>query len=165
MEGMKIKNLIYRSLFKTDTGRPAPGRPLVLAPPAKPPSLSFRTARFSAFRAAGNGCLARCLFLSAAMTLGGCVMTPHTTIQGTLNGSPFLVKAPKDGDLTGFDLVADTNGVVRVHIDHLAVKMNPDVISQTGLAQTAIIKATGDALSNAAAAAAAGAVQGLKAAQ
>jgi hypothetical protein len=85
----------------------------------------------------------------AAVALTGCVATPHTTIEGRVNGSPFLVKAPKDGDLTGFDLTADTNGAVHVHIDHLAVKMNPDVISQTGAAQTAIIKATGDAVSGA----------------
>lgn len=102
--------------------------------------------------------------LLAALASGGCVLTPHTTIEGTLHGSPFLVKAPKDGDLTGFDLSADTNGVLHVHIDHLAVKMNPDVISQTGIAQTAIIKATGDAVSSAAAAAASGVVQGFKAA-
>jgi len=88
----------------------------------------------------------------AAFALAGCVATPHTTIEGRVNGSPFLVKAPKDGDLTGFDLTADTNGAVHVHIDHLAVKMNPDVISQTGAAQTAIIKATGDAVSGAVAA-------------
>lgn len=88
----------------------------------------------------------------SALTLTGCVATPHTTIEGRVNGSPFLVKAPKDGDLTGFDLTADTNGAVHVHIDHLAVKMNPDVISQTGTAQTAIIKATGDAVSGAVAA-------------
>jgi hypothetical protein len=88
----------------------------------------------------------------AALALTGCVATPHTTIEGRVNGSPFLVKAPKDGDLTGFDLTADTNGAVHVHIDHLTVKMNPDVISQTGTAQTAIIKATGDAVSGAVAA-------------
>jgi hypothetical protein len=136
MEGMKTKNPIYRSIFKTETG----ARRCV-------------SARYCA------------LAFAAAFALTGCVLTPHTTIQGTLNGSPFTVKAPKDGDLTGFDLVADTNGVIRVHIDHLAVKMNPDVISQTGIAQTAIIKATGDAVANAAAAAAAGAVQGAKAVQ
>jgi hypothetical protein len=136
MEGMKTKNPSYRSIFKTETRAPR--------------------------RAVGLRCA---LAFTAAFALGGCVLTPHTTIQGTLNGSPFVVKAPKDGDLTGFDLVADTNGVVHVHIDHLAVKMNPDVISQTGIAQTAIIKATGDAVANAAAAAAAGAVQGAKAVQ
>lgn len=88
----------------------------------------------------------------AVFALTGCLSTPHTTIEGRLNGSPFLVKAPKDGDLSGFDLIAGSNGAVHVHIDHLAVKMNPDVISQTGTAQTAIIKATGDAVSGAVAA-------------
>lgn len=94
-----------------------------------------------------------------ALALTGCVSTPHTTIQGMLNGSPFVIKAPKDGDLTGFDLTADTNGVVRVHIDHLAVKMNPDVIGQTGAAQTAIIQATGEVASGITAAAVAAAVK------
>jgi hypothetical protein len=99
--------------------------------------------------------------LALALTLAGagCVSTPHTTIRGTLNGSPFVVQAPKDGDLTGFDLTADTNGSVRVHSEHLAVKMNPDVIGQTGAAQTAIIQATGEAASNIAAAAVAAAIK------
>jgi hypothetical protein len=102
-----------------------------------------------------------CVALSL-MALTGCVATPHTTIEGAIGGKPFLVKAPKDGDLTGFDLTAETNGSVHVHIDRLTVKMNPDVISQTGVAQTAIIKATGDAITSAAAATAAGVAQGLK---
>jgi hypothetical protein len=88
-----------------------------------------------------------------ALGLAGCVVVPHTTIEGRLNGSPFLIKAPKDGDLTGFDLTADSNGVVRVHIDHLTVKMNPDVIGQTGAAQAAMISATGAVASNITAAA------------
>jgi hypothetical protein len=97
-----------------------------------------------------------------ALALAGCVSTPHTTIEGTLNGSPFVVKAPKDGDLTGFDLTAETNGAVHVHIDHLTVKMNPDVIGQTGAAQTAIIAATGEAASNVAQAAVTAAMRGAK---
>jgi hypothetical protein len=97
-----------------------------------------------------------------ALALSGCVSTPHTTIEGTLNGSPFVVKAPKDGDLTGFDLMAETNGSVHVHIDHLAVKMNPDVIGQTGAAQTAIIAATGEAASNITQAAVTAALRGAK---
>jgi hypothetical protein len=88
----------------------------------------------------------------AMFVLTGCLSTPHTTIEGRINGSPFVVKAPKDGDLSGFELTAGTNGTVHIHIDHLAVKMNPDVISQTGTAQTAIIKATGDAVAGAVAA-------------
>ena len=97
-----------------------------------------------------------------ALALSGCVSTPHTTIEGTLNGRPFVIEAPKDGDLTGFDLMAETNGAVHVHIDHLAVKMNPDVIGQTGAAQTAIIAATGEAASNVARAAVTAALKGGK---
>jgi hypothetical protein len=161
---MKIKNSSYRSMFKTDTGR--------IAAPAPATGLASRQSKrflpaigLSVARMREGKFLPGAAAVLAATVLGGCMMTPHTTIQGTLNGSPFVVKAPKDGDLTGFDLVAGSNGVIHVHIDHLAVKMNPDVISQTGIAQTAIIKATGDAVSGAAAAAVAGAVQGLRAAQ
>jgi len=32
---------------------------------------------------------------------------------------------------------------VHVHIDHLAVKMNPDVVGQAGAAQTAIHRGDG----------------------
>jgi hypothetical protein len=97
--------------------------------------------------------------LMATLGLAGCMSTPHTTIAGRLNGSPFLIEAPKDGDLTGFDLTADSNGVVRVHIDHLAVKMNPDVIGQSGAAQAGIIQATGVVASNITAAAVAAALR------
>jgi len=86
--------------------------------------------------------------------------TPHTTIAGKLNGSPFLIEAPKDGDLTGFDLTADSNGVIKVHIDHLAVKMNPEVIDQTGTAEANIIQATGTVASNITAAAVTAALSG-----
>jgi hypothetical protein len=98
--------------------------------------------------------------LAAALALTGCMSTPHTTIAGKLNGSPFLIEAPKDGDLTGFDLTADSNGVLRVHIDHLSVKMNPEVISQTGTAQAGIIQATGVVASNITAAAVTAALRG-----
>jgi hypothetical protein len=97
--------------------------------------------------------------VAGLVALTGCMSVPHTTITGRLNGSPFLIEAPKDGDLTGFDLTADSNGVLRVHIDHLAVKMNPDVISQTGSAQAAIIAATGAVASNITAAAVAAALK------
>ncbi len=95
-----------------------------------------------------------------ALGLAGYMSTPHTTIAGRLNGSPFLIEAPKDGDLTGFDLTADSNGVVRVHIDHLAVKMNPEVIGQTGSAEAGIIQATGNVASNITAAAVTAALSG-----
>jgi hypothetical protein len=96
----------------------------------------------------------------AALGLAGCMSTPHTTIAGKLNGSPFLIEAPKDGDLTGFDLTADSNGVIKVHIDHLAVKMNPEVIGQTGSAEAGIIQATANVASNITAAAVTAALKG-----
>ena len=111
------------------------------------------------FSVCGMSTLAGILAL-ALVGLTGCVNVPHTTIAGKLNGSPFLIEAPKDGDLTGFDLTADSNGVLRVHIDHLAVKMDPDVISQTGSAQAGIIEATGMVASNITAAAVSAALKG-----
>ena len=113
----------------------------------------------------GNGELIRALTKQCppvllVLLLAGCVATPQTTIRGTLNGSPFEVRAPKDGDVTGFDLVAETNGAVRLRIEHLTVKMNPDVIGQAGAAQRGLIEATGVAASNITAAAVAAALRG-----
>jgi hypothetical protein len=107
-------------------------------------------------RKLGRLALATLILILAA----GCVATPETTIRGTLNGSPFEVRAPKDGDMTGFDLVAETNGAVRLRIEHLTVKMNPDVIGQAGAAQRGLIEATGVAASNITAAAVAAALRG-----
>jgi hypothetical protein len=133
-------------------------------PPALTPALSRSAAPsgvapgrndfHGGFKVAGLVVLA-----TLALALAGCSSMPHTTIAGKLNGSPFLIEAPKDGDLTGFDLTADSNGVVRVHIDHLAVKMNPDVIAQSGAAQAGIIQATGVVASNITAAAVAAALR------
>ena len=87
------------------------------------------------------------------LLLTGCVATPQTTIRGTIHGSPFSLQAPKDGDLSGLDFVADTNGLLRIHIDHLTVKMNPAVINQTGLADAAVLQSTSLLVSNVTAAA------------
>ena len=119
-----------------------------------------RTARGGGIKSKIKITIKRGCFLMAALGLAGCMSTPHTTIAGKLNGSPFLIEAPKDGDLTGFDLIADSNGVVRVHIDHLAVKMNPEVIGQTGSAEAGIIQATGTVASNITAAAVTAALSG-----
>ena len=114
---------------------------------------------FTASALAWGASRAWVLIAALALPLAGCVATPHTTIRGALNGSPFVIQAPKDGDLTGFDLTADTNGTVRLHIDHLAVKMNPDVIGQSGAAQTAMIQAAGETAANITAAAVAAALK------
>jgi hypothetical protein len=82
---------------------------------------------------------------ACAMFLAGCAMTPQTTIQGSVNGCPFVIKAPKDGELKGFDLTAESNGVLRVHIEQLKVRMNPEVIGQSAVAQREMIQAAGEA--------------------
>ncbi len=128
-------------------------------------SMNTKNSTYGESLKSNHNIIRRALSAAAAagvVGLSGCLSTPHTTIEGTLNGSPFVVKAPKDGDLTGFDLTAETNGSVHVHIDHLAVKMNPDVIGQTGAAQTAIIAATGEAASNITQAAVTAALRGAK---
>jgi hypothetical protein len=49
---------------------------------------------------------------------------------------------------------------MHLHIDHLTVKMNPDVIQQSANGQALIINATGDAVAKGVHAAASGAVEG-----
>jgi hypothetical protein len=120
----------------------------------------MRSAEWGGRRGLTSAATCLTLALALAVALSGCMSVPHTTIAGKLNGSPFLIEAPKDGDMTGFDLTAGSNGVLRVHIDHLAVKMDPDVISQTGAAQAGIIAATGAVASNITAAAVAAALKG-----
>lgn len=85
----------------------------------------------------------KAIYLSILL-ITGCVAVPKTKISGSLGGQPFTLEAPKDGDLQGLELSAETNGSVHMHIDHLTVKMNPDVISQTASGQVQIINATGD---------------------
>lgn len=87
---------------------------------------------------------------------------PKTTINGSISGQPFEISTPKDSDLQGLDIRSDTNGVVSVHIEKLAAKMNPENITNTGAAEAAIIQATADAVERGikAGAAAAGAAIG-----
>lgn len=74
---------------------------------------------------------------------------PETQISGYLNGQPFTIHAPKDSTLTGLDVVADTNGSIRVHIDHLQCSLNPTNLASAAEGQAAIVNATGEAVNKA----------------
>lgn len=88
--------------------------------------------------------------LTAIITLiVGCVAVPKTSINGTLGGQPFELSSPKDSELVGFELTAETNGSMRLKIDSLAVRMNPDVVSMTGDAQVKIINAVASGVTDA----------------
>jgi len=83
--------------------------------------------------------------------LAGCTINrqvPKTTITGTVAGKPFAISTPKDSDLTGLHIKADTNGTVSVDIEHLSAFMNPTNISATGDAAEKIVTATGTQVVN-----------------
>jgi hypothetical protein len=81
------------------------------------------------------------------LLLAGCVgsMVPMTKISGTIAGQPFTLQSPKDSELTGLEIIAegkDTFGntnTVTLKIQSLKAKMNPDVITTTGDAQSKLI--------------------------
>ena len=90
--------------------------------------------------------------LTAVVLSTGCTLRqayPETQISGYLHGQPFSIHAPKDSTLTGLDVVADTNGSVRVHIDHLQCSINPTNLANAAEGQAAIVNATGEVISKA----------------
>jgi hypothetical protein len=102
----------------------------------------FQLFSFSAFQ----------LFLCA-----GCVMVPKTRITGSLAGQPFSFSTPQDRAVKGLDITATvtTNGTaIRLHLDSLDSKTNPDVITTTANGQAIMIQSVADAAVKAAATAA-----------
>ena len=87
--------------------------------------------------------------LAAIALLTGCVAVPQTAIKGTVAGKPFSLSSPKDSELLGLKVVADTNGTVTITIQSLKCRMNPDVITMTGEAQVKIIQAVANGVSSA----------------
>ena len=105
------------------------------------------------------------LLATAVVALSGCSLNksiPHTTITGKIGNSPFSLETPKNCDLAGLDVSADTNGTVHLKLDKLTTKMDAEVITNSGQAQSAIIAATADAVTKgiSAGAAAAGSAMG-----
>ncbi len=97
--------------------------------------------------------------------LAGCSVNmaiPKTKVTGSLGGQPFSLETPKDNDLVGLDVTCETNGTVRVHIDKLTARLNPDNVANAGTAQAAIIGATGEAVAKSFAAGAAAGAAALK---
>lgn len=82
-----------------------------------------------------------CVGLTGCMNL----VVPKTSIKGYLMGQPFSLTSPKDSMVTNLDITAEgTNGSVRLHIDSLTSKMNPEVITMTADGQVKIINAVGE---------------------
>lgn len=92
------------------------------------------------------------------MLCAGCLMVPKTSITGTLGGQPFSLSSPKDSILVGLELTATTNGTMKLQIDQLECRMNPDVVSMTGQAQVNLVNAIVSGVSDAAVKAAVNAV-------
>lgn len=96
--------------------------------------------------------------VTVCLLLIGCVAVPKTTITGTLGGQPFSLSSPKDSTLVGLELTAATNGAMKLAIERLECRMNPDVVSMTGAAQVNLVNAIASGVSDAAAKAAVKAV-------
>ena len=101
----------------------------------------------------------------AVASVAGCSMNrqvPRTVITGSIGKQPFSISTPKDSELTGLHVSADTNGAVKLDIERLSATMNPTNIAATGAGEAAIIMATSDAIQKgiAAGATAAGAAMG-----
>ena len=98
--------------------------------------------------------------LLAALALTGCVNVPKTIISGAINGVPFSLTSPKDSKLTGLEITAQTGGLtnyMRISVQSLEAKMNPEVITTTADGQVKLINAVGSEIRSGMAAAAKGA--------
>jgi hypothetical protein len=62
---------------------------------------------------------------------------PRTAIAGTIAGQPFTIEAPKDCELQNLEVVAAADGTVKIKVESLVTRMNPEVITTTadGLAK------------------------------
>jgi hypothetical protein len=81
------------------------------------------------------------------MLLTGCIgtMVPKTEIKGAIGGQPFSLTSPKDSELLGLEIKADTNGTVAIKIQSLKATMNPAIITTTAEGQALLIKTGIDA--------------------
>ncbi len=90
--------------------------------------------------------------LAAILLAGGCSLRqsyPETRISGYLHGQPFSIHAPKDSTLAGLDVIAETNGTIHVHVEHLECALNPTNLAGAANGQAAIVSATGAVISQA----------------
>lgn len=84
----------------------------------------------------------------------GCVAVPSTKIVGDLHSGKFSYKSPTDKAIGFLKISATTNGTVSVELRNVSSTNNPDVITSSAQGQVDIIRATGEVVGNAAAAAA-----------
>lgn len=87
------------------------------------------------------------------MCLTGCVNVPSTKITGSIGGKPVSFQGPKDCSIAALAFTAAPDGSVSMTITGLVTRMNPEVITTTGAAQTAMIDSIGKVAIAAAAAA------------
>lgn len=80
------------------------------------------------------------LLLLIPLVLTGCIgqTVPKTSISGTMLGQPYSLNCPKDVTITNLEITASSN-MVSVKIQGLSSKMNPDIITTTGDAQSKLI--------------------------
>lgn len=89
----------------------------------------------------------------AALACAGCanLMVPRTEIKGSIANQPWSLSSPKDSELTGLQITADTNGNVAINIQSLKARMNPEVIQMSGQVFVDSINAIGSQIQSAAA--------------
>lgn len=86
------------------------------------------------------------------IVLCGCVAVPLTDITyspGTAGKPPSVrIKAPKDVDIQGFELVRDGTGQATLKIRSYRARMNPDVIAAQGAREVDLVNAVGSNVIN-----------------
>ena len=92
------------------------------------------------------------LLVSSVLALTGCTVGQSVPkLKLTVNPKTHEVNLqnPKDTTIKNFHAEVTTNGTSIVTFDQLTTVMNPEVITTTGDAQAKMIKATGDAVTQA----------------
>jgi hypothetical protein len=84
--------------------------------------------------------------LAAALLLTGCLAPANSIRIG-----PASIRAPKDVVLEGLTVDIQTNGAVQITVDKLSSTNNPQVIDSSAAGTVSIIRATKDAILDAAA--------------
>lgn len=97
-------------------------------------------------------CLISTVGILAGGLLTGCMgigpSVPKTRISGDLKSGRFMVEAPKNASINGFELSYSTNET-RIRFTEYKAEMDPNVVEQSGKAQAAIIAATSQAIQSA----------------
>lgn len=88
--------------------------------------------------------------LLGALACAGCanLMVPKTEIKGNIGGHDWSLSSPKDSELTGLQITAETNGSMSIVIQGLKARMSPEVIQMTGDAFVNGINAIGTQVIN-----------------